>query len=215
MSAHIKALFSLIRNDLKNAANPHLKIPSTSGGDFFFLLTFFPFIELLGTLWLNPVAENKKYYTKAHVKEAVKFMKRYLGKVRKEYRRFGALVYCLYRHPLTHKCSPAVMSLTTKEKISWEISKSYKHKGFHLTVRTETRKENKKNIIYKMLRLDITQFYHDLLKSIDEFEKDALKTNKIRRNILCAEKKLNNQTPQNSYSNKYIKAEFAKEIKNI
>ena len=182
---------------------PCLNKGNTTGGFFSVPLIFFSCIELLAILWKNPVEYTKgkkrlNFISKSHAEEAVQFIKKYLGRIRNEYKDYGGLLYGLYRHSLVHNYQPSVIEINNTNKIvSWEIGKNSNSK--HLGLREEERNGK----IYKILTINLDIFYEDIQKSINMLESDALKYKTIRDRILRADNKLNRLRPSNFLS-KYI-----------
>ena len=198
----IKGIFAKAIADLKNEVIPCINTNCNTGGFYSVPLIIFSFIEYLGILWKNPVEQYKKkrtsYYSQSQVKyAAIPYIKKYLGKIRPEYKKYSGLLYGLFRHSLAHHFQPNVIILNNKEKLSWGIIKNSSEN--HLTFSKEKYPEpNGKLINHTVLRINLEVFFQDLIKSIEEFEKDALKYNSVRQRILRAEKKLNRSQPENS-----------------
>ena len=203
----IKGILAKVRADIMHDIEPCLNINHTTGGFFSVPLILFSFIEYLGVLWKNPVEyKNKKrvnYYLESHIpKAAIPYIKKYLGKVRSEYKIYSGLLYGLYRHSIVHHYSPSEI-LVNNKILTWEIIKDSRENHL-LCTKKKLCKENGKIIEKIILTINIEIFYKDLLKSIDEFEKDALKFKTISNNILRADNKLNNPHPD-IFLRKYIR----------
>jgi hypothetical protein len=204
----IKGILAKIRADLQDDVIPCMNANCNTGGFFSVPLIIFSFIEYLGILWKNPVEHNNKkrknFYSRSHIKDAaVPYIKKYLGRVRLEYKKYGGLLYGLYRHSLVHHYHPSVIIINNKERVSWAIVKNFK--SSHLICTKEKQLgSNGKFINHTILRINLEIFYLDLMKSIDEFEKDALKFSSVGNRVLRADKKLNCPQPDYSLRN-YIK----------
>jgi hypothetical protein len=202
----VKAILSEIKHRLRQDVIPSMNKNCRTGGYFSVPLILFPCIELLGILWKNPVEYDNKtkkkrnFIAESHVKEAVEYIRKYLGRIRQEYRKFGGVLYSLYRHSLTHIYQPSVIKLNNNERLSWKIAKN-SSQNLHLNLEIENCGETRgQTITYKMLSIDLDIFYQDILKSIDELEKDALKFKNVRNNIIKADRKINRSRPANSLS---------------
>ncbi|MCH7965290.1 MAG: hypothetical protein IH852_15280 [Bacteroidetes bacterium] len=213
----IKGILAKIRADIQADVIPCMNANNITGGYFSVPLIIFSFIEYLGILWKNPVEPDKRnknrrknYYSNSHFPDAaIPYIRKYLGKVRPEYKKYGGLLYGLYRHSLVHHYKPNAIILNNKEKISWGILKN--SKSNHLSCAKEKYSApNGKLIGHTILTINLEVFYQDLMKSIDEFEKDVLKYSSVCSRVLRADKKLNCSHPENSLQ-KYIK----KDLKNI
>ena len=132
-----------------------------------------------------------------------------MGRVRPEYKKFAWLLYGLYRHSLVHHYQPTVILTNKNEKVSWAIVKN--SKSNHL-ICTEKKypESNGKLMNHKILTINLEIFFADLMRSIDEFEKDTLKYFSVSKRILRAYDKLNRPRPEDSLSS-YIKDD----LKNI
>jgi hypothetical protein len=200
--ANLRSLFSIIRQRLKDDTIPCMNKGKTTGGFFSVPLILFSCIELLGILWQNPTeyADKKKkkgrksYFASSHAQAAVSFMRKYLGKFRKEYKNYSGILYGLYRHNLAHNYQPGIIKINNIVRLTWEIEKDTKNSN-HLKLRTETRQGKQ----YKILTINLDEFYQDVLNAIDALEKDALKHKTIHNKILRADKKLNALRPINSF----------------
>ncbi len=210
----IKGIFAKAKADLKSEIIPCLNVNCNTGGFYSVPLIIFSFIEYLGILWKNPVEKyrnkRKSYYSKSQVeKAAIPYIKKYLGKVRPEYKKYSGLLYGLFRHSLVHHFQPNVIILNNKDKLSWGIIKNSTKN--HLTISKEKfTAPNGYLINHFTLNINIDIFFQDLIKSVHEFENDALKYKSVRQNILRAEKKLNKSQPENSLLG-YVK----NDLKNI
>ncbi len=209
----IKGVLAKIKADLQDDVIPCMNAKCNTGGFFSVPLILFSFIEYLGVLWKNPVEKERKskkkkyFYSCSHFEDAaVPFIKKYLSRVRPEYKKYGGLLYGLYRHSLVHHYHPSVIILNRKERVSWAIIKNSK-KG-HLTITKKKYPEsNGKLINHTILAINLEIFFLDLLKSIDEFEGDALKYSTVGNRILKADKKLNYPRPEYSLPS-YVKVDL-------
>ena len=198
----IKGIFAKAKADLQSEVIPCINANRNTGGFYSVPLIIFSFIEYLGILWKNPVERYKKkrkiYYSHSQIKDAaVPYIKKYLGKVRPEYKKYSGLLYGLFRHSLTHHFKPNVIILNDKEKLSWGIIKNSKNN--HLTFsKKKYPQSNGKLINHTILTINLEVFFQDLIESIDKLEKDALKYSSVRNRILRADKKLNCPQPENS-----------------
>jgi len=208
----IKGIFAKAKADLKSEIIPCLNVNCNTGGFYSVPLIIFSFIEYLGILWKNPVEKyrnkRKSYYSKSQVeKAAIPYIKKYLGKVRPEYKKYSGLLYGLFRHSLSHNFKPNVIILNNKDKLSWGIIKNSSKN--HLTFSKEKYPDRNGRLIeHLILKINLGIFYQDLIKSIDELEKDALKYKSVLNNILRADKKLNSPRPENSLPD-YVKNDLS------
>lgn len=207
----IKGIFAKAKADLQSDVIPCMNANCNTGGFYSVPLIIFSFIEYLGILWKNPVERHNKkiisYYSKSQIKKvAIPYIKKYLGKIRPEYKKYSGLLYGLFRHSLVHHYQPNVIILNNKEKISWGIIKNSTR--YHLScTREKYPSPNGELISHTILTINLDIFFQDLIKSIDEFEKDALKYSSVRKRVLRADNKLIRPRPENSLPD-YIKDDF-------
>ena len=213
MRSQIRGILAKIRADIQNDIIPCMDINNTTGGYYSVPIIIFSFIEYLGVLWKNPVERDRKtkkvlnYYSQSHFPDAaIPYIRKYLGIIRPEYKKYGGLLYGLYRHSLVHHYKPTSIILKNKEIISWGILKN--SNSNHLSFTKEKYPEPKNKLLNcKILTVNIEVFYQDLMNSIDEFEKDVLKYSSVCKRILQADKKLNRSRPEESLQN-YIKSDL-------
>jgi hypothetical protein len=211
MEIEIKGLFAKIRADISNSVVPCLNKNNITGGYYSVPLIIFSFIEYLGVLWKNPVEHKKnkviKYYSCSHFPdEAIPYIRKYLASVRPEYKKYGGLLYGLYRHSLVHHFKPTSIILKNGKIISWGIMKSSREQ--HLSIIESSFYDSKEKFIKcRELTINLEIFYQDLMKSIDDFEIDVLESPSICKRVLRAEKKLNASRPEDTLQ-KYIKVDL-------
>lgn len=213
-NSRIKGILNHIRAELREDLYPYFNVIGSNRGFYSVTIIIFSFIEYLGILWKNPVEyskngkKRKNYYTNSHIPDAaVPYIKKYLGRIREEYKQYAGVLYGLYRHPLVHQYHPGMIRARNNDIISWSIAINFHEDHLSLSKSVQPTSTGKL-MSYKVININLKAFYIDLLNSIDELEKDALRFQSIGTNILRAYKKVKTPRPFDSLP-EYIKKSFA------
>jgi len=126
------------------------------------LLVVFTYVDLLGYL----------YKGKSFSKNAVQFLRDYLGRVDKRYEEVGGLLYDAFRHGYVHLATPKRIQLRGGEIVDFQFSRA-KERQDHLKVTKtqEIQRTGERVVIYR-LSVDVDLLYEDLLSAIDIYADD-------------------------------------------
>ena len=130
-------------------------------------------------------------------KNAVKFIRKYLGKVNARYEEVGGLLYFMLRHGLTHKSHPKRIRLQDGSILGLTFSDT-KNRTRHLVV-TEAQGELR-------LKVSIALFYQDLLAAIDLYCEDISQDQQLRDAFIRAWQMLGKPEEEATLKRKYIGA---------
>jgi len=121
------------------------------GKGFFSLIRIiFPTITFLGTLYKGTDVS----------KNAINFMKDYMGKVNSRYKHISDLIYNVYRHGLMHTHMPKVFEIDNKF-VGWEITYN---DDKHLKIL--------KSINAINIPISPNRFFQDLLRALEKYISD-------------------------------------------
>ncbi len=157
----------------------HIKEPleeivtSLLGGDGFLLsesidpilLLIFTHIDLLGYLYIGDSA------TRNSSKNAVKFIRDYLGKIDPRYKEVGGLLYDALRHGLVHLATPKRIQLKDGMILDFSFV-PFGRPQEHITVTKREEMERVGRLEICRLLVDVTQLYKDLLSAMEEYAED-------------------------------------------
>lgn len=127
------------------------------------LLLIFTHIDLLGYLY--------KGRDPSPSRDAVEFIREYLGRVDKRYEKVGGLLYDALRHGYVHLVTPKRILLKNGVILDFSFVTGG-HPGKHLTVINEKEIEREGRLEIYRLFVNLSQLYEDLLSAMDIYAED-------------------------------------------
>jgi hypothetical protein len=145
---------------------------------FDFMALFFCQVEFLGCLY------SGERNNQALAKNAVKFIRQYLGRVNPRYKEIGGLLYHVYRHGSVHDLRPKTVELENGVILNWEISSGsgYYPSGKHLT--------GWQSNGTAALQVDEHLLCNDLVAAVDLFYADLCSDQQLREGFEAVVKTL-------------------------
>lgn len=139
------------------------------------LLLIFVHIDLFGRLYAGET------YNKNTVKNAVKFMRDYLGKVDKNYIEVSGLLYHALRHGYVHVFSPKRIQLKNGEMLDFSFVSG--GKAQHLELKTMEETERSGSIKIHRLLVNVSKLYQDFIVAIDKYADDIVQDQEVSDNF--------------------------------
>jgi hypothetical protein len=131
------------------------------------LLIIFAHIDLLGRLYAGETSPKNT------TKNAVLFMRKYLGEVDARYKEVSGLLYHMLRHGYVHVFTSKRIILENGEELDFTFSTSHKRLT-HLSLKKSKENERSRNIVIYRMSLQVSQLYEDFLQAIDKYAYDIV-----------------------------------------
>ena len=125
------------------------------------LLELFTYIDLLGYLYKG---ENSS-------RNAVEFIREYLGKIDQRYVEVGGLLYHALRHGMVHLATPKRIKLEDGMMLDFSFV-AFSNKQDYLKVKKRQETEESGQLEICRLLVNLTQLYEDLLSAMDKYGED-------------------------------------------
>lgn len=196
----IKRGFNDLRSSLESDVFPAIQVNKdrSEGGYFIIPREFFSYINFLGLLYKGPEGNpDPKFLSRGWM--AVAYIEEIVGEVDETYRRYGKLMYEMYRHGTAHVYRPNLLENRSGQRISFMV---YKGSREGLLERSEVgRIEVRHGEPIKIkenewwLPLSIDKLYEDLLSSLDVFERKIKEDPSLIVNWSRAIEELSKPTP--------------------
>ena len=130
------------------------------------LLLIFTHLDLLGCLYSGNTSSRNSS------RNAVAFIREYLGSIDKRYKEIGGLLYCSLRHGLVHLVTPKRILLQNGMILDFSFALAGKREeNFRVFKAMEIQRTGRRVNIYR-LSLNLSLLYQDLLSAIDLYAKD-------------------------------------------
>ena len=152
-----------VKKSVQNDADP--KRWPRYAGYFALPRLIFCYVDYLGLLYVGKLSKSRRLPRKGTSWEAVKFIKKFLGRFDKRYRENAGLLYDMFRNGTVHLYQPKVLHLK-KGKINYLI-------GHPRLMRW--RKEKYRHLEYRnsYLAISTTALFKHLVRAIEAFAKYA------------------------------------------
>jgi hypothetical protein len=136
------------------------------------LLLIFTQIDLLGRLMAGETTNRKTQ------KNAIGFIRKYMGKVNSAYTEVGGLLYHALRNGLVHLNTPKRIKLKNGEYLDFSFTTIHKNEA-HLSF--TKREEHEISGVATIVRIlvHISQLYDDLISAIDTFADDIMRDQSV------------------------------------
>ena len=130
------------------------------------MLLIFTHIDLLGYLYTGDSSPRNSS------KNAVAFLRKYLGRVDKRYEKVGGLLYDALRHGLVHLATPKRIQLKDGRILNFSFGGIRQREDYLKVTKTpEIQRTGERVEIYRLF-LDLSLLYEDLLSAINSFAED-------------------------------------------
>jgi hypothetical protein len=129
------------------------------------LLLIFTHIDLLGRLYAGEESDKNTR------KNAVTFMRKYLGEVDPHYKEISGLLYYALRNGYVHVNTSKRIELKSGEELDFSFTTHHK-KIKHLSILDRKEKETDRGAVICRMSVHVSQLYEDLLLAIDRYADD-------------------------------------------
>jgi hypothetical protein len=136
------------------------------------LLLIFVHIDLLGRLYAGS-SSNKNT-----TKNAILFMREYLGRVDERYKEVSGLLYHALRHGIVHLFTSKRIKLKNGEELDFSFT-THNKKIKYLSLTKSKEKEITGSAVICRMSIHVSQLYKDLLLAIDEYADDIAHNQEI------------------------------------
>ena len=167
-SVHADYLIKYIEEPLEEVASSLQEENKMFRGGFIgiVLLLIFTHIDLLGYLYTGDTSIGRLS------KNAVKFLREYLGRVDSCYKEVGGLLYDSLRHGYVHLFTPKRIQLKNGMIVDFSFATGGQRQDYLTVKKTEELQMSGQRVeIYRLL-LYVSLLYEDLLSAIDKYAED-------------------------------------------
>ncbi len=154
-----------IKEQFQEIMAPLLKGKKILFSEALILLLIFIHIDLMGYLYTGDSSPRNSS------KNAVKFMRKYLGKADKRYEEVGGLLYDALRHGYVHLATPKRIELQDGKILDFSFALAGQRQD-HLKVTKREELERAGRVEICRLNVDLYILYKDLLSAMDKYAED-------------------------------------------